>query len=87
MSFEEYANYVEQSVYELSFWIGKKGIVFFDANETTSVMRISFVDVKTSRHKNFILYFYGYNQPYWRTNLQLATFWLEDIHGVDDFFY
>jgi len=65
MSFEEYASYIEESVCEQSFWIGKRGIVFFDENQATSILHISFVDVNTSKRKVFNLYFYGYNQPYW----------------------
>jgi len=82
MSFEDYFGYLEKSVYEQSWNIGKEGSIdFYDDNETTSILRISYVDTNTSRTKQLLLYFCGFAQPYWRTNLRLATFRLQQSNG------
>lgn len=82
MSFEDYFDYLEKSVYEQSWNIGKDCIDFYDDNQTTSVLRISYVDAKTAQPKILVLYFCGFAQPYWRTNLRLATFRLNGGYSL-----
>ena len=87
MSFDDYFDYLEKSVYEQSWNIGDGYIDFHDENETTSVLHISYVDVETSKAKELRLYFCGFAQPYWRTNLRLATFRLEGLNGCRDLLF
>ena len=87
MSFDDYFDYLEKSVYEQSWNIGKDCIDFYDDNQTTSILRISYIDVNTSQPKSLLLYFCGFAQPYWRTNLRLATFRLEEAEGIYSLLY